>query len=106
MVLDPTSKEEEDYTAFVYSLQSKSVEESKVYFDDINDEFISKHMTLRLHHIFEILVEESKDPGKVGRYLSGINLGNSQGSWISLVFYGERVIHILYTMAFVSILCH
>ncbi|XP_028397458.1 uncharacterized protein LOC114521282 isoform X3 [Dendronephthya gigantea] len=60
-VLDPVSKEEEDDSVFVYNLLSKSVEESKVYFNNINDEFISKHMTLRLHHKFDILVEKSSD---------------------------------------------
>lgn len=64
-LVNPTSKEKHDETIFVYNLFAKSVQESKVSFDDINDDFISKHVTLRLRHKVELLIEKSNDVGKV-----------------------------------------
>lgn len=60
-----TSKQKDDETIFVYNLSAKSVQESKVSFDDINDDFISKHVTLRLRHKVELLIEKSNDVGKM-----------------------------------------
>ena len=64
-LVDLTSKDKEEETIFVHNLATKSVEESRAFFDDINDDFISKHVTLRLRHKFELTVEESSDVGKV-----------------------------------------
>ena len=48
----------------VLDLCTESVKESKVFFDDINDDFISKHVTFRLRHKFEVIIEESSTVGE------------------------------------------
>ena len=63
-LVDLTSKDKEQETIFVQNLSDKSVQESKVFFEDIKDDFISRHLTLRLRHKLELTIEESND-GKV-----------------------------------------
>lgn len=46
------------------NLSDKSVQESRMFFEDIKDDFISKHLSLRLRHKLELTIEESIDEGK------------------------------------------
>ena len=62
-MVDLTSQDKEQETVFVQDLSTKLVQESRVVFDDIYDDFILKHATLRLRHKFAI--EESSDIGKM-----------------------------------------
>jgi hypothetical protein len=64
-LVDLTSKDKEQETIFIQNLSTKLIQESRVFFDDIYDDFISKHVTLRLRHKLELTVEESRDVGKV-----------------------------------------
>lgn len=56
---------EEEQTVLVHNLFTKSIQKSQVFFHDINDDFISKHVTLRLCHTLELIVEESGDSGRM-----------------------------------------
>lgn len=47
--------------AFIYSLQERGLQETIIHFNDITDEFLSKHMTLRLTYKFEVSLEENID---------------------------------------------
>ncbi|CAB3986148.1 Hypothetical predicted protein [Paramuricea clavata] len=60
-LVDLTSKDKEQETIFIQNLSTKLIQESRVFFDDIYDDFISKHVTLRLRHKLELTVEESRD---------------------------------------------
>ena len=64
-MVDLTSQDKEQETVFVQDLSTKLVQESRVVFDDIYDDFILKHATLRLRHKFELAIEESSDIGKM-----------------------------------------
>lgn len=50
---------------FIYSSQEKGLKETIVYLSDISDQFLSKHITLRLQYKFEVNLEESIDTGKL-----------------------------------------
>ena len=104
-LVDLTSKDKEEETIFVQDLSTKLVQESTVVFDEINDDFISKHMTLRLRHKFEITVEESSDMGKVKQNILGCIFANSHVTSLIInlhVIHDVVSINILYTKYLLS----
>lgn len=53
--------------ALVYYLSSNVVEETPIMFDNIYNEFLSTHLTLRLYHPIEMMCEETNDG--MGKYI-------------------------------------